>query len=166
MQSLESAIDFLFGSGTELNALQMVCRAVSIFAVALLLMRASGRRSFGQHTAFDICVTVLLGAVLSRAVVGASPFWPTVAAGAAIALLYRALAFLCVHSRRLEDWLAGRPVGLARRGTLNAQGMRSALVSEEDLRKEMRKHAGHDDLARLRRAVLERDGSVSISEGG
>lgn len=41
--------------------------------------------------------------------------------------------------------------------------MRAALVSREDLRKEMRKSAGHDDLARLRRAMLERDGSVSIA---
>ena len=166
MQSLEAAIDLLFGSGTELTVLQMVCRAVVIFAAALLFMRASGRRSFGQHTAFDICVTVLMGAVLSRAIVGASPFWSTVAAGAAIALLHRALAYLCVHSRRLEDWLAGKPAELARGGVLDAHSMRSALVSEEDLRKEMRKHAGHDALAKLRRAVLERDGSVSISEGG
>ena len=164
MQALKSAVDLLFGSGTQLNALQMVCRALAVFAIALLLMRASGRRSFGQHTAFDICVTVLLGAVLSRAVVGASPFWPTVAAGAAIALVHRILAFVCVHSPATERWLAGQPVEIARDGRLDERAMGSALVSQEDLRKEMRKHTGHDDLSRLSRATLERDGSVSIAQ--
>ena len=42
MQSLEAAIDLLFGSGTELTVLQMVCRAVVIFAAGLLFMRPSG----------------------------------------------------------------------------------------------------------------------------
>ena len=163
MSSPSEFVQILIGSGTELNPLQMVCRAILIFAAALVLMRASGRRTFGQHTAFDICVTVLLGAVLSRAVVGASPFWPTLASGAAIALLHRLLAILCVRVPAVESWLAGEPVEIARGGAVDAQAMRDALVSLKDLRKELRKHAGHDDVRRLKRAVLERDGSISIA---
>lgn len=163
MQAVADLVESLFGSGTELSPLQMVCRAINVFIAALVLMRASGRRSFGQHTAFDICVTVLLGAVLSRAVVGASPYWPTLAAGTAIALLHRLLALVCVRAPALEAWLAGKPVEIVRDGVADERAMHAALVSLEDLRKEMRKHAGHDDLARLKRAMLERDGSVSIA---
>jgi hypothetical protein len=79
-------IVWLFGQGSELEIWQMMARAVAIFFIALLLIRASGRRFFGQHAPFDACVTVLLGAVLSRAVAGASPFWATVAAGGALEL--------------------------------------------------------------------------------
>ena len=63
-----------FGEGTDLQSWQMTKRGVVVFGIAFGLIRASGRRSFGQHSPSDACVTVLLGAVLSRAVVGASPF--------------------------------------------------------------------------------------------
>ena len=67
-------IRLLFGDGTELTTWQMADRALVTFVLALAMIRLAGRRSFGQRSPFDACTTVLLGAVLSRAVVGASPF--------------------------------------------------------------------------------------------
>src|ERR1700755_1316427 len=79
----------LFGQGEQLDVLQMTLRAGAVFVLTLLMIRVSGRRSVGQHRAFDACTTVLLGSVLSRAVVGASPFWATMAAGLTIVVLHR-----------------------------------------------------------------------------
>jgi uncharacterized membrane protein YcaP (DUF421 family) len=72
-----SALRDLFGEGTDLGPLQMALRALAVFVLALAMIRTAGRRSIGQHRPFDACTTVLLGAVLSRAVVGASPFRAT-----------------------------------------------------------------------------------------
>lgn len=38
----------IFGEGKELNALQMSGRGVVMFFIALVLIRISGRRSFGR----------------------------------------------------------------------------------------------------------------------
>jgi len=71
----------MFGeTGADPTPGQMAARAVVVFFVALVLIRISGRRSFGQHSLFDACATVLIGATLARAVVGASPFLATVCA--------------------------------------------------------------------------------------
>jgi uncharacterized membrane protein YcaP (DUF421 family) len=43
----------LFGEGRELNALQMAVRAMVVFFCCLVLIRISGRRSFGQRSPFD-----------------------------------------------------------------------------------------------------------------
>ncbi|MGM2885457.1 hypothetical protein ACS2R9_27050, partial [Bacillus cereus group sp. BC64] len=81
----------LFGQGRMLGPGQMVLRAIVVFVVALVLIRIAGRRAFGQRSPFDHVVGILLGAILSRAVVGASPFVATVAASLAIAQLHRVI---------------------------------------------------------------------------
>jgi hypothetical protein len=40
----------------------------------------AGLRTFAKQSTFDNIIVILLGAVLARGVVGASPFWSTVGA--------------------------------------------------------------------------------------
>lgn len=155
---------WLFGEGSDLQIWQMVMRAVAIFLLALLLIRASGRRSFGQHSPFDACVTVLLGAVLSRAVVGASPFWATVAAGAALVLMHRALSIATVRWPKVEDVIAGREIVVIRDGQLDRKAMRRALLTERNLSEAVRQKLGASDFSRVTLALLERDGKITVIE--
>ncbi|MGF6482427.1 hypothetical protein QFZ91_004590 [Paraburkholderia sp. JPY419] len=83
----------LFGQGRELDPLQMGLRSIVVFVIAIVLIRVSGRRSFGQRTPFDLVVVILLGAMLSRAIVGASPFIATVVASLVIVVCHRVLAW-------------------------------------------------------------------------
>jgi uncharacterized membrane protein YcaP (DUF421 family) len=162
---LDSTIlEHLFGEGDDLTVWQMATRAVIVFLVALLLVRASGRRSFGQHSPFDACMSVLFGAILSRAVVGASPFVATIMAAAALAVAHRLLAMASVRWRAFERLVNGAEIEVALNGQVDPVAMQKALVTEEELKKEMRKRFGRDDLAGLRRATLERDGSIAVSE--
>ena len=155
----------LFGQGEQLDALQMTLRAVAVFALTLLMIRAAGRRSLGQHRAFDACTTVLLGSVLSRAVVGASPFWPTMAAGAAIVVLHRLIAMASVRWPRFETLVSGDKRELVRGGQCDEAEMRQALVTHRDLDEAVRQKTGNEG-ARLERAVLERDGRISVKVDG
>ena len=159
-----SILERIFGGGEDLTAMQMALRAVVVFFAALVLIRASGRRSFGQHSPFDSCMAVLFGAILSRAVVGASPFFATIAAAAALALAHRLLAMARVKWRGLDLRVNGAEIEVAAHGRTKPEAMRSALITDEELRKEMRKRFGSDDMARLRRATLERDGSIAVAE--
>lgn len=131
--------------------------------LALAMIRISGRRSFGQRRPFDACATVLLGAVLSRAVVGASPFWPTMAAGAVIVLLHRfvAMAMASLRWPRFEPLVSGDKRELVRDGRCDLDEMQKALITERDLDEAIRKKGG-DERRPVRRAVLERDGVVTV----
>lgn len=154
-------IETLFGSGSDLNPLQMVLRAATVFVLALAMIRASGRRSFGQHRPFDACTTVLLGAVLSRAVVGASPFWATMAAGAALVLLHRAVAMASLRWGWFETLVSGDKRELVDRAGRNRSEMRKGLITERDLDEAIRKKTG-DERSLVKRAVLERDGTITV----
>src|ERR1700710_2968475 len=99
--------ELVFGSGTNLDTVQMASRAVVVFFVALLMIRLSGRRSFGQHSPFDACISVLLGAILSRAVVGASPFGATMGAAFAVVAMHRAVAWISIRRPEIDLLVSG-----------------------------------------------------------
>jgi uncharacterized membrane protein YcaP (DUF421 family) len=162
---VKNCIDFVFGSGSDLDIVQMAARAIVIFILALAMIRLSGRRSFGQHSPFDACMTVLLGAVLSRAVVGASPFFATVAAGLAVVVMHRAIAWISLRWPAFDRLISGSERVLIKDGVRDAESMRKALISERDLAEAMRKKFGADTKGQPAHAVLERDGTVTLAKG-
>jgi len=152
----------IFGEGSDLSISQMALRGVVVLVLTLAMIRLAGRRAFGQHSPFDACLTVLLGSILGRCVVGASPFWPTIATGVVLALCHRAMAMLAIRSVMFDRWINGRPRVLARDGELNRGEMARALVIEADLRQAVRENALSDDLAEVHAVILERNGSLSV----
>ncbi|KVE36676.1 DUF421 domain-containing protein [Burkholderia sp. TSV86] len=156
------AIAALFGQGAMLGPAQMALRALVVFIAALVLIRIAGRRAFGQRSPFDSVVGILLGAVLSRAVVGASPFVATVAASFTIALLHRAIGWACVRSQRLERLFVGAERELYCNGRFDDAQMRAALITPTDVQESVRQAIGSPDLSDVAAAILERNGHVSI----
>src|SRR4051812_14540803 len=113
----------MFGEGKDLNTLQMTCRGIVIFFLAWGLIRVSGRRSFGMRTPFDNIIVILLGAILSRAVAGASPFIPTIVASTAIVLLHRFVAFLAARYDSVSNFLEGKKIPLFKDNKFLKQNM-------------------------------------------
>ncbi len=151
-----------FGEGPRLSALQMSCRAAVCFFLLLGMIRLSGRRSFGQHMPFDACVTVLLGAILSRTIVGASPFLETAAACFSIALLHRVVAMLSARFAFVDRLMNGAPRMLVYKGGKDQKQMRLALVSDADLLQALRLNANTERFDGIEKATLERNGNISI----
>jgi uncharacterized membrane protein YcaP (DUF421 family) len=152
----------VFGSGKDLDSLQTAARAAAVFIGALVCIRISGRRSFGQRSPFDYVVAILLGATLSRAIVGASPAIPTVVASFVIVLLHRVLAWGCLHSPRLERLVGGTERQLYRDGRFDEKQMSAALITRTDLFETARQQLGANDLSGIRAATLERNGEISL----
>lgn len=58
--------------------------------------------------------------------------------------------------------MKGKPSLLVHEGRVDREAMRRAGVSEHDLEQAVRLQAGESDLARVRQARLEPDGSISV----
>ncbi len=110
----------------------------------------------------DIVITILLGATLSRALVGASPFIPTIAAGFVLVALHRILSWLSLRYAALEVFFKGRRRLLYHDGTFHRNQMDAALVSEEDLLEGIVTKANVDALERVKSIYLERDGGIGV----
>jgi uncharacterized membrane protein YcaP (DUF421 family) len=151
----------LFGEGKDLNALQMSDRGVVIFFIALILIRISGRRSFGVRTPLDNIISISLGAIMSRAVVGASDFVPVVVCCFVIVLLHRLFGWLIAHSKAFGRFIEGNKMVLYERGTFRGDTMKEALVCQEDVMQGVRKSALTEEMADIEKVYMERNGEIS-----
>jgi uncharacterized membrane protein YcaP (DUF421 family) len=151
----------IFGQGKDLNCLQMGCRGVVIFLFALILIRISGRRSFGVRTPLDNIIVILLGTVLGRAIVGASSFLPVVITSLIIVLLHRLFAWLVVHSKQFSNLTEGDKIILFKEGKFIEDNLNKGLVCKEDIMQEVRKSALTDDLEKIEKIYIERNGEIS-----
>ena len=140
----------------------MCMRAVVVFFVALGLLRVVGTRAFGSNTPFDVVLKIILGAVLSRAVVAASPFFATLMASAVFVSLHRLLAIAAYHSDFVGRIIKGEPKILAQHGQLLPDQLRQTHISEKDLHEGLRDAANIDSLAEAATVRLERNGKITV----
>jgi uncharacterized membrane protein YcaP (DUF421 family) len=162
---MKDLFDFLFGPHADshtITAVQMTTRAVIVFLAALALLRLSGPRTFGGSTAFDMVVKIMLGAILSRAVAAASPFWGTLLAGLAFVLLHRGLAWASYHSEWVGKIVKGQVYVLAKQGQPVPEQLRQLKLSEKDLHEGLHENGNVASLADTEAVYLERDGSISV----
>src|ERR1700704_4548138 len=125
----------IFGHGKNLDVLQMSSRAILVFFITLILLRIAGVRTFGKKSAFDNVIIIMLGSVLSRAVVGASPFIPTTVACLSFVLVHWLLAWLSLYNKTIGRWVKGEKASLytAEKGGENTGNMKKARISRKDL---------------------------------
>lgn len=157
-----ATLSALFGQGNDLGPAQMGLRALAIFFIALILIRISGRRSLGQRSPFDYSIGLLLGAVLSRAVVGASPFIATVTACLVLVAIHRLLAWLGTRYPAVERLIEGTERELYRHARFDPLQLRKALITKRDLLEAVRQQTGTETLDGVKALILERNGEISV----
>ena len=159
---MENIINNIWGDGEYLNALQMSIRAFVMFIIALIFIRLGGLRLFSKKSAFDNVIVIMLGAVLARGIVGASPFFSTVAASAIMILIHRLLAFIAVKSDRLCIILKGDHILLFKDGKILWENMKKATISKNDLMESLRLETQQTSLDEIEMAYLETNGRISF----
>ena len=152
----------IFGEGKDLNTLQMAVRGVVTFFVALVLIRISGRRSFGIRTPFDNIIMILLGAILSRAVVGASSFLAVVICCLVIVVLHRYVSYFAAKNSAFGRLVEGRKILLFKNGKFLKENMEKGLVGEEDILQGVRKNALTNSMDDIDEVYIERNGEISV----
>jgi uncharacterized membrane protein YcaP (DUF421 family) len=151
-----------WGDGRDLDCLQMASRGFVVFFVALVLVRVSGRRSFARRSAFDNIIVIVLGAVLSRPIYGASSFWPVVAASTVLVVVHRLIGLATARFALLERLAKGKPYTLWHRGELDERAMLRNEISRADLDAAARSQAHRARFSEVNEIRVETSGELSI----
>ena len=157
-------LDELFGHGTHLNSLQMCVRALVVFFITLILIRFTGMRVFGIKTAFDTCIIIMLGSVLSRAIVGVSPFIPTILASATLVIIHKIIARMSVSNQTISHMVKGQPLSIYKDGILNEKNLKKCSLSFGDVMEEVRLKVNDTSLENIAEIFMERTGEISVIE--
>ncbi len=152
----------IFGEGRNLTAYHMTARVVVVFIFALLLIRISGRRSFGIKSPLDNIIIILLGTILGRAVVGVSPFFPVLICSLVLVVLHRLIAALFARSPLLSQTLEGKKILLFENKTFLWKNLNRAMLSKEDIMQGLRLSALTEDTDEIEKIYIERNGKISI----
>ena len=152
----------LLETNPELSYLEMCSRAAIVFLLAYILIRISGRRSFVLRSPLDSIIVILLGAILSRAVVGASPFLPVIAASTLIVVLHRIIAWLTSAKPGMGGWIAGRKITLYKKGRFYDENLKKGLIGRSEIMQQVREVMHKDNLDNIDIIYMERDGRISI----
>jgi len=140
-----------------------VVRALAIYAVLMVLVRVSGRRTLGQITTFDFVLLLIIGEATQQALLGEDfsvtnavlVIMTLVGADVAMSLLKQRLPLVA----KLVD---GVPMILVENGVPLRERMRWARVGEDDILHAARVSSGLERLDQIRFAVLEVSGEISI----
>lgn len=149
-------------SGMDPRELMLTAaRAAAVYVLMLIVIRALGKRTVGNFSAFDLLVALMLGEVVDEIIYGDVMFAQGAIAIVAIAALAYADSWLAYLHPRMEAVLEGKPTIIVRDGRFERAGMRSERMNEKDVMAHLRTEGIHD-MREVHLAIVELDGTVSI----
>ncbi len=141
--------------------LMTAARAAAVYVLMLVVIRALGRRTVGNFSAFDLLVALMLGEIVDEMIYGDVRFIQGTVAIVAIAGLAFADSVLCYWDRGMESILEGKPTLVVKHGRFFRDGMRRERMNERDVLGALRMQ-GIRDMREVEYAVVEHDGTVSV----
>lgn len=146
----------------DLSALQVCLRGVIVFLYSLVIVRLANRRFLAKMAAFDVILGFMLASMLARAINGSAAFFPTLVCGLVLVLLHRFLAILAFRSELVGFLVKGEADQLVQDGEPKPDALRVHRISDKDLLEEIRLQGSVTELAKVKTAIMERNGKISV----
>lgn len=141
---------------------QILLRAAVTYAFVLLLLRLGGKRQIGQMGPAEFVALLLVSNAVQNSMNGGddSITGGLILAGVIVGLS-SAVGYFSYRSKRLADFIQGRPVLLVYKGEIIAPNLEKSRIASRELHVLLR-HQGFHDLREIHEAVLEANGSLSV----
>jgi uncharacterized membrane protein YcaP (DUF421 family) len=136
-------------------------RAFAVYVFMLIVIRALGKRTVGNFSAFDLLVALMLGEVVDEIIYGDVRFIQGAVAIVTIAALTYADSWLAYLGHPWDTLLEGKPSVVIRDGEFVRTGMRAERMNEAEVLAHLRAE-GIQDMREVHLAVVETDGTVSV----
>lgn len=145
-----------------LGLLRVVVVGIAAYAILILMLRFSGKRTLSKMNAFDLILTVALGSTLATVLLNRNvPLLEGIAALALLVYLQFAITWLSVRSDWFQNLIKSEPTLLVHEGRYVDSALRQQRVTPEEIGAALRA-SGKTDISEVRLVVLETDGSMTV----
>ncbi len=143
--------------------MEMILRAVAIYLILLVVFKIAGRRALLQMTSFDLILLLIISEATQQALLG-DDFSVTGAMLTIITLVVIDMLFGLAkkYISGAESMFDGSPVILVVHGELQQGKLKKVDVSCDDILVSARQNHGIYQLEKIKYAILERNGHISI----
>jgi uncharacterized membrane protein YcaP (DUF421 family) len=142
--------------------LLIILRCTVVYGVLLLAFRLTGKRQLGQFTPFDFAVLLIVSNAVQNAMIGPDTSLVGGIIGAVTLFSVNYIVSLLVTRYNLFGReLLGVPTVLVNEGHLVTANLVRERINPDDVLMAMREH-GVEDIGKIKHAVLETDGTISI----
>ena len=140
-----------------------VLRALTIYAILMIIFRISGKRSLAQITTFDFVLLLVIGEATQHALLGDD--YSIINAALIITTLLSldiGLSLIKDHFPAISPWMDDVPLVLVSEGEVFKARMKKARIDESEILEAARDKQGLERMDQIKYAVLERTGAISI----
>jgi uncharacterized membrane protein YcaP (DUF421 family) len=142
--------------------LEVIVRALIMYIIILVALRASGKRGVKQLSVYELVLIIGLGSAA-----GDPMFYedvgliPAITVFMVIILLYRGTTWLSGKNKRLADFLEGKPVILIENGKFSIENFKKEDLAQDEFFSELRQQ-NVEHLGQVRIGIIEPTGELSL----
>lgn len=141
---------------------ELILRALLVYLAVFCLIRVIGKKHVGEMAPFDLVVLLIVSESVQNALIADDKsLTGGLVAAATLFAISQLMGYVAWRSKRLAHLLEGTPRLLVRNGHV----LRNVLAEEQITRAELLeavRRQGAASFTRVRYAVLENDGSITV----
>ena len=141
---------------------ELILRVVIVYVAIFVLLRLVGKKHVGELAPFDLVVLLLLSECVQNALIADDKsVTGGVLAAATLFGMSQLVGFISWRSKGAEQVLEGTPRVLVRHGRVYKDVLAREQITYSELLEALRRE-GCTSLTRVRYAILENDGGITI----
>lgn len=143
--------------------MDVVIRAVAMYALLYVILRLSGKRNMAELSPFSFVLLLIVAESTQQALLG-NDFSIATALIVIVTLVLTELVISALKQRfqSFETWLEGSALILVEDGKPIKKRLKATKIDEGDILSAARKSQGIMTMDQIRLAVLEKSGGISI----
>lgn len=141
--------------------LTILIRAILLYFILVLSMRAMGKRQLGQLQPYEFVMVMLIANLIATPMSDVStPLLHGVLPVAALYIVHSLIALICLRSDQIRAVLSGKPSLIISKGIIQQDELKRLCLTLSDLMEGLRM-AGFLDPEEVGTAVMEANGSIT-----
>lgn len=141
---------------------ELIVRGIVVYMFLIIVLRLTGKRQIGQLSPFDLVLLLILSNAVQNSMNAGdnSLVGGLITATTLIAANY-IVGLITFKSKKLEEFIEGRPQVLIHDGKLFEEVMNEAKLTRHELDSTLRQ-SGYFEIKEVKLAILENNGRVTV----